>query len=81
MIAHSHRHALLLARAALRNAMRLHLASVDIGRLEPIAYSGVLEEAAMDARNCIELMDLAAAELDKALATGPIPPPTRSEKE
>lgn len=71
MITHSHRHALLLARAALRNAMRLHLASVDIGRLEPIADSGVLDDATSEARNCIELMDLAAAELDKALTTPP----------
>lgn len=75
MISHSHRHALLLARAALRNAMRLHLASVDIGRLEPIADSGVLDDATNEARNCIELMDLAAAELDKALIQGPTTPP------
>lgn len=67
MTPHSHRHTLLLARSALRNAMRLHLASVDIGRLEPISDSGVLKDATDDARTCIELMDLAAAELDKAL--------------
>jgi hypothetical protein len=68
MIAPSSRHALLLARAALRNAMRLHLHSVDIGRYETIADSGVLAEANMEARQCIELMDLAAAELDKQLS-------------
>ena len=68
MNAHSHRHALMLARAALRNAMRLHLASVDIGRYEPITDSGVLMEAVIEARQCIELMDLAQAELDKQLS-------------
>jgi hypothetical protein len=64
--------------------MRLHLASVDIGRLEPIADSGVLDEATCDARNCIELMDLAAAELDKALANEHLPAPipaTKRQKE
>jgi hypothetical protein len=54
MIAPSSRHALLLARA--------------IGRYETIADSGVLAEANMEARQCIELMDLAAAELDKQLS-------------
>lgn len=59
---------LLTARAALRKAMRLHIASVRIGQLSPVLDSGVGEPDLVEAQRIIEEMDLACAEIDKALA-------------
>ena len=56
---------LLLCRRALSHSMQLHIRSVEIGRMEPIGDSGVLEEAEEEARTILELCDRACAEIDK----------------
>jgi hypothetical protein len=57
---------LLLCRRALSHSMTLHIRSVEIGRMEPIGDSGVLEEAEEEARAILELCDKAMAEVDRA---------------
>ena len=62
----THSQLLSLCRRALSQSMALHLHSVNIGRLEPIADSGVLDEDAKEARIILEQMDRACAEIDRA---------------
>lgn len=67
MITRSHHSALLQARSALRKALALHLASVSIGRYERIHDTGVIDAEIDQARDIIQEMDVAMAEIDKLL--------------
>lgn len=55
---------LLRARAILGQWHRLHLMSVRIGRLEPIADSGIADAEIRGSRQLVELADRLCADID-----------------
>lgn len=56
---------LLRARAILSQWHRLHFMSVSIGRLEPIADSGIIEADIRSCRNLVEMADRLCADIDR----------------
>lgn len=53
------------SRLLLGQALRLHLASVEIGRFERIADTGVIDAEAKAAANIMEAIDRLCADIDK----------------
>ncbi len=53
------------ARLLLGQGLRLHLTSVEIGRYERIADTGVIDAEVADARKILEAMDRLCADLDR----------------
>ena len=56
------------ARLLLGQGLRLHLTSVNIGRYERVAETGVIDAEVADARKILEAMDRLCADMDRVEA-------------